>query len=209
MTTVLYRFRNAEGELLYVGITDSPDGRWSAHGTKPWWPEVVEIRIERFVERRDAEMAEIEAIRTERPRHNVAHHPEKVSRYSVVPDDNRKATRYSQLGGYDHTRYARKPEYTRLAIAMDEFAHSFDKAGDAPNVAEWLRIFADMVLALPIGESCRVCRKAATDGRWPPLLPPVKVDRTGDRLKAIYRCPACGHVDWTSWNAASLDTCYF
>jgi hypothetical protein len=207
--TTLYRFWDSEGALLYVGITDRSDDRWAKHGDRTWWTAVARIDIERFAERRDAEMAEIKAIREERPLHNVAHHPEKRSRYSVVPSDNRVATMYSQIGGFDHTRFMRRPEYTKLAIAMDAFAHSFDKDQDAPIVADWLRIFADMVLALPIGESCRVCRQSATTGEWPPILPPVKIDREGEHLRAFYRCPSCERIDRTSWNASALDTYYY
>jgi len=74
-TTVLYRFYDHERELLYVGISKTAIIRWSQHGSKPWWREVVSTRVEHFFSRSEARAAELEAIRTERPRYNVADQP--------------------------------------------------------------------------------------------------------------------------------------
>lgn len=70
----LYRFWNAEGHLLYVGLTVDPGARWKAHGReKSWWTEVVTVTLEWFPDRDSVEIAEIKAIREEKPRYNVVH----------------------------------------------------------------------------------------------------------------------------------------
>ncbi|MEU1663602.1 GIY-YIG nuclease family protein [Streptomyces sparsogenes] len=72
--TALYRLRNQDGELLYVGITDNPERRWKDHAKdKTWWPEVASRSIEWFPNRGHALAAEGKAIRSERPRHNIQH----------------------------------------------------------------------------------------------------------------------------------------
>lgn len=71
--TDLYRFYDDEGLLLYVGISTSAIARWAQHqGDKAWWPEVVTTKVEHFATRAEARVAELVAIRTERPRYNIA-----------------------------------------------------------------------------------------------------------------------------------------
>lgn len=72
--TALYRLCGNRGTLLYVGITDNPDRRWFQHaGDKSWWPSVEAKSITWFPSREQALDAEAQAIRTERPIHNVQH----------------------------------------------------------------------------------------------------------------------------------------
>jgi hypothetical protein len=69
--TALYRIRNAEGDLLYIGISERPEYRWFSHRKQhAWWAEVANYSLEWHDDRKAAEAAETEAIRTERPRHN-------------------------------------------------------------------------------------------------------------------------------------------
>ncbi|MEV6504812.1 DnaB-like helicase N-terminal domain-containing protein [Streptomyces sp. NPDC051642] len=82
--TALYRLLAASGRLLYVGISNNPDFRWSTHSNnQPWWPEVADRKIEWFDSREDASAAEIEAIKEERPLYNKQHSV--VSVRSSVP----------------------------------------------------------------------------------------------------------------------------
>lgn len=70
----LYRFYDAEGVLLYVGITMNPAQRWKDHSKeKPWWVDVAHITLEDHSDREAVELAERAAIRRERPRYNVVH----------------------------------------------------------------------------------------------------------------------------------------
>ncbi|NUR04241.1 MAG: GIY-YIG nuclease family protein [Streptomyces sp.] len=71
--TALYRLFDANGALLYVGITNDPEVRWKAHShKKPWWPEVTEKAVMWFVDRTAAATAEARAIRLEAPLWNIA-----------------------------------------------------------------------------------------------------------------------------------------
>jgi hypothetical protein len=72
--TALYRLLAANGRLLYVGISNNPDSRWGTHSNKqPWWDEVADRKIEWFGSREAASVAEIEAIKGERPLYNKQH----------------------------------------------------------------------------------------------------------------------------------------
>jgi GIY-YIG catalytic domain len=69
--TALYRFFNAAGILLYVGVATYPHTRWKQHAReKSWWPEVAEKAIEWHPTRVEAEQAEGVAINTEEPLYN-------------------------------------------------------------------------------------------------------------------------------------------
>ena len=72
--TALYRLLAANGRLLYVGIAGNPDSRWGQHSTQQkWWADVVDRKVEWFPDRAAAAAAEVAAIKTERPLHNIQH----------------------------------------------------------------------------------------------------------------------------------------
>lgn len=72
--TALYRLRNGQDALLYVGISASPLQRWLQHAAdKDWWPEVASMSLEWMDSHTEALAMEAHAIRTERPIHNVVH----------------------------------------------------------------------------------------------------------------------------------------
>lgn len=74
--TVLYRLRDNAGALLYVGISDRWSRRMDEHERKqPWWPAVAHAELTTYRTRQEAVSAEREAIRNEKPRHNVVHQP--------------------------------------------------------------------------------------------------------------------------------------
>lgn len=74
MTCALYRMYDGSGELLYVGISTNLDRRLGNHvAGKPWWPQVVQITVEHHRNRVLAEIAERNAIATEKPRWNIIH----------------------------------------------------------------------------------------------------------------------------------------
>jgi hypothetical protein len=73
-THVLYRFFNATGQLLYVGITMNPPRRFKDHRrVKGWWEEVAGITVENYANRQELAAAERRAIHVERPLYNVVH----------------------------------------------------------------------------------------------------------------------------------------
>lgn len=70
---VLYRMFDAEGALLYVGITNNPKARFRTHSkTKAWWEEVANIAVEHFDTREALAYAEYQAIVNEHPLYNIA-----------------------------------------------------------------------------------------------------------------------------------------
>lgn len=79
--TALYRWFDADDRLLYVGITSSLRARQSSHAKKSSWEAfAVRATIERYPCRADAEQAELDAIRAERPLFNDVgnDHPDAV-----------------------------------------------------------------------------------------------------------------------------------
>lgn len=68
----LYRLYGADGQLLYVGITNNPKLRWQAHARdKSWWGEVARKDVEWFERRKSAERIEKTEIEDESPVYNL------------------------------------------------------------------------------------------------------------------------------------------
>lgn len=74
----LYRFFDASGDLLYIGITLNPAGRWKRHREdKPWWEEIADITLETYPDRPSVLEAERTAIIAEHPRYNKTHNTDR------------------------------------------------------------------------------------------------------------------------------------
>jgi hypothetical protein len=67
----MYRLRDADGNLLYVGCTIDLNQRVQYHARKLWGPSIAEVEAVLFPSRPEAAMAEHDAITREAPRHNV------------------------------------------------------------------------------------------------------------------------------------------
>jgi predicted GIY-YIG superfamily endonuclease len=66
-----YRAYDADGRLLYVGISSDGLRRFKQHRRdKPWTPFVAEIRVEHFATREEAMQRERELVLAERPPYN-------------------------------------------------------------------------------------------------------------------------------------------
>jgi predicted GIY-YIG superfamily endonuclease len=65
----LYRHWDAEGRLLYIGITHYLQQRAEDHikAQRPWLSQVARVSVEEWATREDSADAEREAIRTEQP----------------------------------------------------------------------------------------------------------------------------------------------
>jgi hypothetical protein len=71
---LLYRFFDAKGVLLYVGITYDLLGRFSTHSVERWWwGHWATLTATRYDSRAELEAAEREAIKSEGPRYNKVH----------------------------------------------------------------------------------------------------------------------------------------
>jgi hypothetical protein len=72
----VYRFFQADGNLLYVGRTTSFGQRWKEHAaSKSWHREIHHMSVVWYADPATAAVVEAKAIREEWPRHNVTHNP--------------------------------------------------------------------------------------------------------------------------------------
>ena len=70
--TILYRFYDVGGRLLYIGITCNLAERLRAHArTQDWWPGVVRRTVVWYGSREEAEAAETKAVMAEDPLRNI------------------------------------------------------------------------------------------------------------------------------------------
>lgn len=70
--TQLYRHFDAQGRLLYVGISLSTVARLTQHrNSSDWYSQISRVEIQKFDTRSEAEGAEWEAIQKEKPIHNI------------------------------------------------------------------------------------------------------------------------------------------
>lgn len=69
----VYICKNADDEIIYVGVTSSGLGRFSVHRHgSPWFREVMSVDIEHYGSRAESERREAELINELRPRYNRA-----------------------------------------------------------------------------------------------------------------------------------------
>lgn len=68
----VYRLRDNEGRLIYVGCTYEPEARMKHHNKTMWWAnQVARIGIKVYPSREEGLAAETEARTNEHPRWNV------------------------------------------------------------------------------------------------------------------------------------------
>lgn len=80
----LYRHFDGDGALLYIGVSLNVVMRLAQHRDhSAWFEAIAKVTVERFPTRAKAIAAEREAIRQERPKHNI-HHSAEAKRKSVV-----------------------------------------------------------------------------------------------------------------------------
>lgn len=77
----LYRFTDAEGRPLYIGITKNPQARVAAHrGSSEWFSEATRCDWMRHPNLLFAQFAEAKLIEAQRPRFNRHHNPDRYHR---------------------------------------------------------------------------------------------------------------------------------
>lgn len=81
----LYRYFDASGNLLYVGISLNAITRASQHRTAPWYRLYSSSTAQHFASRAEAAAAEVAAIQTERPIFNVQHVVKAAQKKSKKP----------------------------------------------------------------------------------------------------------------------------
>jgi predicted GIY-YIG superfamily endonuclease len=186
----LYRLFDARGELLYLGIAGNPGRRFEQHAKdKPWWTEVDTIKLEHFDHRSTAEAAEIRAIKTERPRHNVVHNNRRkpVRRFAFNPG----------VKDADLLRqYMADPEgYHALLGAVSDYANSADLG--LHDQEEFAQLLANFGRLCCYGDWCMACATADVGDDY--LRYPVGCRVSGSSVLCAYRCHACGATWGSHW----------
>ncbi len=120
--TALYRLYDAEGQLLYIGISALPKARWERHSTlQPWWHLVAKKSVEWFDDRASATAAEAESTATEAP----------------LYDQSWRRTQAEPRGGYDNSAdIAKVFEGLRAKIERGEYPPA-TKISTGPIAAEF------------------------------------------------------------------------
>jgi predicted GIY-YIG superfamily endonuclease len=107
---------HSDTEFLYVGYTRELQRRLSQHRrTKPWWPEVTDIRSEEFGTEDEARQREKEIWAAESPKYNRAN--------PFLTTEERKANRRAQEKRWvaahrEQARAACRAYYARNAEAL-------------------------------------------------------------------------------------------
>lgn len=114
----LYRCRDGEGKLLYVGASMYAAARLQQHQDKPWWPDVVRVELEHFDSVEDATAAEMRAIASEGPLHN--RQPGRV-----LTEDQLAARRQRKVDAEERAR-ERRVEQTKKEIAFERSTYFAD-----------------------------------------------------------------------------------
>lgn len=89
----LYRHYDASGTLLYVGISLNTINRLSQHRDhSDWFNSITRVEMQHFPTRTEALQAETDAIRTEKPLHNIRKVP-RIIQQEEIPASRMDETR--------------------------------------------------------------------------------------------------------------------
>lgn len=75
--TGLYRHYDADGRLLYIGVSRSAAQRLAQHKASRWDWRIAKVTVQYYSSRDEALAAERQAIKAEDPRFNIAHNRRK------------------------------------------------------------------------------------------------------------------------------------
>lgn len=120
--TALYRYYDADGRLLYVGISYNPISRQSQHSSSSaWYRECDRMTAQWFATRFEALEAEAKAIRLENPIHNKARpeEPRPESASTMRQRNGRLGALTIHSQGKTNTGPARKAFLARFEREVD------------------------------------------------------------------------------------------
>lgn len=187
--TCLYRFYDANDNLLYVGITSQLPMRWKTHDKlKPWWREVVRATVEHFDTREDALAAEATAIKAEKPRYNVrgnwvvlAEAATTEAAASPPPSPPVRTGEAAEILGCSYSKVRRYIDEKLLSTASTAGGHHLISAASLQELMD--------ALALPESEqgealaSIKAANVARAEAHWQALL--ARTDWLGDSIRRI------------------------
>jgi len=146
----LYRFFNANHELLYVGITNNPFNRFSGHSKdKNWFSEIAYSTFEHYPNRLAVDKAETAAIKSEKPKYNKA----KVDGFEKAQDHFKKI-RYGRIEKHDMV----------LGIMVTQSAYG-KWLNESMSADSWIIINA-IKQAKTLGHKCSACDSILIDDRF-------------------------------------------
>jgi hypothetical protein len=116
----LYRHFDAEGTLLYVGISLRPMTRTKEHVTLSGWAEqIANVRIEYFPTRKEAMEAEARAVQDENPLHNIRlRKPKKESKTLKVTEERAEGERVNLTRRVIHYAPLYKPTEAAATLGL-------------------------------------------------------------------------------------------
>ena len=115
--TAVYRFFDADGRLLYVGMTGNIQLRWRTHAAdKPWWPEVARQATVWYETRAEAAVAESEAIRGEDPLYNISGTPRQHDAREAGLERRRRRIEMEANADLPRIRAKRSGKYWELHV---------------------------------------------------------------------------------------------
>lgn len=181
----LYRLFDADGGLLYIGISYSAIARYTQHRVdKPWIGDVCRIEIETHdVTRTEIADMEMEAIAAENPRHNIIRRG--ASPVLTVPCKHNRGEGF----GHDaltgrHQWHVVLRELSKLASELDEDEYS---GWFVPSRDEFIGAVLGATKALRYGDACGDCDM---------ITPPHYIIDWCGWLECFYACPDC-RARWT------------
>jgi len=131
--TCVYRFYDAEGRLLYVGVTYSPAMRFREHARRDWWADAVRNTIVWHDRRADALAEEARAIATEGPLHNIAGVdaedqplPETLEEFEALPQWKPRPYKPRRVRGEGALYFKKRPGRSDLWIARIDIGFGED-----------------------------------------------------------------------------------
>jgi Bacterial regulatory proteins, gntR family len=179
--TAVYRLYDADGTLLYIGITRNIALRFAHHEIyKPWWPQVVRKTMTWYGSRAEAIRAESAAIVSEGPLYNIAgapreeDPPERVGSWRDRPLTMKEAETMLAMPGRCAADLPSPPRPARQATgdrryvmqkpsavyAYVKLANHLEAEIRSGNIAPEVRLSAEQVMRREYGVSLGTIRKA-------------------------------------------------
>jgi len=140
--SAVYRLYGYSGTLLYIGVGNTPFGRFDQHARQQyWWPEVHHATMEWFPDRASAERAETAAIKAEKPLYNLRSSTTRKNRAADMPPEE------SLLFDAEHLLEAcslQDPNYGRVTkIASKAIALVTCGNADSRSIRDFHRLVRD------------------------------------------------------------------
>lgn len=116
----LYRHFDAEGRLLYVGISLHPIARTKQHtAVSKWAEQIANVTIEYFPTRKEAMEAEVRAVQGENPAHNIRlRKPKKEPKLLRVVEERAEDERINITHRVLHFRPLYKPNEAAAELCI-------------------------------------------------------------------------------------------